>query len=87
MTDEQAALDGVGDDLKRVQLGFGGKKLMREVPLEIGDDLYLLLKVEISSDGRKETDDGDLYYTAGGRTSILAELSAGDAAQVANQYK
>lgn len=84
MTDEQERLDGV-DGGPTTALGFGGKTINRH--LEIGDELYLVLRCEISSDGRAEKgEDGELSYKAGCRTTILAELTQGQATAIAAEH-
>ena len=85
MTKTQDALDGIDADVAKTALGFGGKTI--DGILVIGDELYLLLKCEVSSDGRKEKgEDGELQYVAGCRTTILAELSLKQATQVAADH-
>lgn len=79
---DEPTFEGLEEEPKTA-LGFGGKTINRR--LVIVDELYLLLKCEIVSDGRsrKEGDGDGLSFKAGARTTILAELSSGDAAQLA----
>lgn len=83
MTDEtQAAIEGL-DDEPATALGFGGVRIDRR--LTIGDELYLVLRCEVVSDGRsrKKEDNGELAYKAGASTTVLAEIDAKTAGQVA----
>ncbi len=81
---DQDTLDGM-ETPDKTALGFGGKTIDRV--LEIGDEFYLLLRCEVSSDGRKvKGDDGELTHVAGCRTTILAELTAGQATQAAAEH-
>lgn len=69
------------EDEPKTALGFGGQTIHRR--LHIGDELYLVIKAEISSEKESEDADGNRKFAAGCRTTVLAELSAADAAQVA----
>ena len=78
---DQDTFDGI-ETPDKTALGFGGKTIDRI--LEIDDTLYLLLRCEVSSHGRRvKGDDGELTHVAGCRTTILAELTAGQATQFA----
>lgn len=79
---EQDGLPGVeaGD---KTALGFGGKTISRQ--LHRGDQLYLLLHVVISSETEKDAKNG-VAYSAGSRTEILAELTPGEATQIAADH-
>lgn len=85
MADEQAQLDGTEDEPKTA-LGFGGQTIHRR--LVIGDELYLLLKCEVVSDGRsrKKSDGDGLAFKAGASTTVLAELTAQEAGQIAADH-
>ena len=76
------------DDGVKTAIGFGGKILTRDARLVIGDDLYLLMHCEVVSDGRtqKKSDEGKLMFKAGARTTILAELDAKTAGQIAADH-
>lgn len=73
------------DGGEQTAFGFGGVKINRR--LEIGDEIYLVLRCEVSSDGREEKKDGNLGYKAGCRTTVLAELTASEATKVADEYR
>lgn len=82
MTKDQGKLD-VGDADVKTALGFGGKQIGRR--LQIGDEFYVLMHCEISSEGLKENQDGSMSYSAGARTDILCEISEADAVKIATQ--
>lgn len=83
MTDH-ATLPAEGmEEPDRTALGFGGKTIDRQ--LRIGDELYLLMRCDVVSDGRKQADE-KIRYTAGARTKIIAELTAGEATRLAAQH-
>lgn len=80
MTSEQ--LEGMEDPVKTA-VGFGGKTFDRLI--EIDDTLYLLMKCEVTSDGRAKTKKAkaDGYtHKAGAKTTILAELTESEATAV-----
>ena len=81
MTQENLPAEGMEEPTKTA-LGFGGKWINRI--LEIGDEMYLLMHVEVASDSRKEVK-GKLRHGAGARTTILAELTQSEAVAVADR--
>lgn len=69
---------------EKTLLGFGGKSIDRR--LQIGDELYLLMRCEIVSDGRskkKSSKSDGIQFSAGAATTILRELTPSEAAKVA----
>lgn len=80
MTQENLPAEGMEEPTK-THLGFGGKTINRILELDEDNNLYLLLHCEIVSDSRKESK-GKLIHGAGAKTTILAELTAKEAAQV-----
>jgi len=80
VTQENLPAEGMEEPTK-TSLGFGGKWINRI--LEIGDELFLLMHVEVASDSRKEVK-GKLRHGAGARTTILAELTEGEAIDIAH---
>lgn len=86
MTTTEQQLDGL-EDTPKTALGFGGKTIDQH--LEIGDELYLVMKCTVTSDGRtlKAEDDGDVKYKAGAKTEILVKLTAAEATAVVASYK
>ena len=76
----QDSLSGIDAD-PGTALGFGGKRIDRR--LHRGDELYVLMHCEISSEGESDTEGGKVKYTAGCRTDILCELTAAEATKIA----
>lgn len=81
MTQDNLPAEGMEEPTK-THLGFGGKTINRILEIEGDNELYLLLHCEVSSDSRKEVK-GKLRHGAGVRTTILAELTEGEATRVA----
>jgi hypothetical protein len=81
----QEAFDGVDAEGVKTAAGFAGHTFTRDQPLRIGDEMYLLVKCEVVTDGRsrKKDDDGNYAFKAGLSVAVLAELDARSAGQVA----
>jgi hypothetical protein len=83
MTQDNLPAEGMEEPTK-THLGFGGKTINRILEIEGDNELFLLLRCEIVSDSRKETN-GKMRHGAGARTTILAELTHSEAAAVADR--
>lgn len=58
-----------GPELIRQKVSLGTDELRREEPIQMGDDIFLVVHFKATGDGRKIDSDG-LVYTAAGDANV-----------------